>query len=203
MKFKSLLSAFILFIIFDRPVSANLEDLSMDELAEMLTQLEQDVKDIESDIGNKTAEFLQLQMNFPEDINCTVSNNSTISSSTNKTTTSWMQYTAYVLTGLSTALTISGPAAELIKDIRMYRKGNKPIPVGAAGWPTLDFISNGFFLVHLVMSYLRLHKLRPFLQNMLASMSVMAIETGINGFLFLTCTKRKIRGAEGQPLITH
>ena len=191
-----LITAFLALII--QPLYASLDDKNQFELDQMIALLEQDIKTLETDIGNKTGEYLQLQMNWSEKIDCSVTDNTT----GNQNITPWMQYTAYGMTGISTTMTVIGPGVELIKDVQLYARTSTPIPVGAAGWPTLDFISNGFFLAHLIMNYHRNKKLAPFLLNVMASLSVMAVETGINLFLLVAYCKRKIRGSEGQVLIS-
>ncbi len=199
MKYTKWLSMCFLFACFGQSFASSLEGMSLSELDLMINTLEQEIKALRLDISDRIEEYSQQPTIEPAGINCTT-NDIVI---TNHTNTPWMEYTAFTMTALSTGLTMLGPGAELVKDLRLYSDLRKVAPPQAAGWPVLDFMNNAFFLAYLGMDYNRSEKLKPLLLNGLASLMVMTIEANIVVFLLCAgCYRRTLgTGSERALLI--
>lgn len=87
-----------------------------------------------------------------------------------------------VASGLSIASSIftsAGPVGELFHNYREYYRGVKAIPGTAYGQPSLDFTSNGCYIIHLGLDWYNGGDSMTFFRNAFPSVVVMVIETGI------------------------
>ncbi|WP_354007296.1 hypothetical protein [Endozoicomonas lisbonensis] len=102
---------------------------------------------------------------------------------------------------VSSVFTSSGPVAEFFHNLRMYSGGQTDIPRLAFGQPSLDFISNGCYVVQVALDWHNGGDSMTFFRNSFPSLVVMFIETGIVLSLFFYKSRRAGRTELEAPLL--
>ena len=110
-------------------------------------------------------------------------------------------------TGLSVSSTIfsgAGPVGEFFHDYKTYHKGTTNIPMLAYGQPGFDFLSNGFYIIHLGIEWHNGGDSQTFTRDSLPSFFVMTVEGGIiTSLLIYTAIRARIQSSELTPLLTN